>query len=308
MALQICVGASPLISVLALRAFRYVLGIPVGELLGIGHVAITSPLVMAPIALLDGALFPFGCRALLEVSGKEEASARACPYQALGAFLAGLALVVHLLRSLGPVELALVIFLLNLGAVAALRASVPGGAAGRYAGLALVLVTGLTLLTPGPNWLERKSAELFWYEYPPVEARQSVYSHPAVIKEREQYTFFANGMPYAEQDPLVTEQFRRLPTALTERELTEPRLRIRREEGRRFLRTTDARYDAIPMKLPVASRLSLNRYYTVEFFGLAGARLRHRGILALRLPGSETPLSSEMRQLNARIYASLEGL
>jgi spermidine synthase len=358
-ALQICVGASPLASVLALRAFRYVLGIPSGELLGIGHAAITSVLVMAPIALLDGALFPFGCRALAEVSRKEEAPARVYLYQAFGAFVAGLALVVYFLHYLGPIELALLIFLLNLGAVAVLRVSVPGGLVGRYASLALLLTTGLSLLTPGPRWLERKSAELFWHEYSLVETRQSVYSHLAVIKDREQYTFFANGAPYAttpipealieelvhfpllfhdgpervaviggggagllaevmkypvqevhyaEQDPLVIEQFRRLPTALTERELSDPRLRIHLREGRLFLRSLGTRYDVILMNLPVASTLSLNRYYTVEFFALARTRLRDGGILALRLPGSETLLSDEMRQLNARIYASLKAV
>jgi spermidine synthase len=356
-ALQICVGASPLASVLALRAFRYVLGIPVGELLGIGHVAITSVLVMAPIALLDGALFPFGCRALVEVSRKEEAPARVYLYQAFGAFVAGLAFVVYLLHYLGPIELALLIFLLNLGAVAALRVSVPGGLVGRYASLALLLGAGLGLFTPGPKWLERKSAEWLWYEYSLVETRQSVYSHLAVIKDGEQYTFFANGVPYAttpvpealieelvhfplllhdrpervaviggggapllsevmkypvqeihyaEQDPLVIDQFRRLPTALTQRELSDRRLRIHLREGRLFLRTTGTRYDVILMNLPMASTLSLNRYYTVEFFGLARGRLGEHGILALRLPGSETLLSHEMRQLNARIYASLK--
>jgi hypothetical protein len=91
MALQICAGASPLASVLALRAFRYVLGIPVGELLGIQYVAVTSLLVLAPIALLDGALFPFGCRTLAEVCRREEVCARVYLYQSFGAFLAGLA-------------------------------------------------------------------------------------------------------------------------------------------------------------------------------------------------------------------------
>ena len=357
--LQVCVGVAPLASVLALRSFRYVLGIPVGELLGIGYVAITSLLVLAPISLLDGALFPFGCRALAEVARKEEVPARVYLYKSFGAFLAGLAFVVYLLHYLEPIQLAMVIFLVNLGAVVSLLVSVPTFPVARYTSLALVLVTGLGLFTPGPRWLERKSAELFWYEYSLVETRQSVYSHLAVIKDREQYTFFANGAPYAttpvpealieelvhfpvlfhrgpervaviggggaglltevmkypvqeihyaEQDPLVIEQFRRLPTALTEQELTDRRLRIHLREGRLFLRTTGTRYDMILMNLPVASTLSLNRYYTVEFFGLARARLRDGGILALRLPGSDTLLSDEMRRLNARIYASLKAV
>jgi spermidine synthase len=88
--------------------------------------------------------------------------------------------------------------------------------------------------------------------------------------------------------------------------LTDRRLRIHLREGRLFLRTTGTRYDMILMNLPVASTLSLNRYYTVEFFGLARARLRDGGILALRLPGSDTLLSDELRRLNARIYASLK--
>jgi spermidine synthase len=111
---------------------------------------------------------------------------------------------------------------------------------------------------------------------------------------------------YAEQDPLVLETLRRLPTPLTGWELTRPRVRTYPVEGRLLLRQTDARWDVILLHLPPPSTLMLNRYYTREFFELARSRLADDGILAFFLPGSETLLSPELAALNGSVLAALE--
>lgn len=357
--LQFLIGLAPLVSILIIRSFKYVLAIPVGEFLGIQHVALVSLVALAPPCVLDGAIFPFGSRTLADLVTRGEAPGRVYLAQSLGAFAAGVAYVVYFLRYLNPIQLSLILFLMNLCSVVVLLRSVGAPAGLRHASSGILAMTAITLLSPGPAWLDRKSAELQWYEYSLLGTRQSIYSHLAVIGDREQYTFFANGIPYAttptpeaqieefvhfpllshprpervlvigggaggvlgeilkhpvtaidyaEQDPLIVDQFRRFPTPLTEYELSHPRIRIHPVEGRLFLRTTAEAYDVILLNLPAASTLSLNRFYTVEFHGLARGRLREKGIFGLRLPGSETLLSRELEQLNGRMYASLKAV
>jgi spermidine synthase len=358
-ALQCLIGASPLASVLGIRLFKWALRIPVGELLGIEYVFPVSLFALAPIGIADGAIFPYICRALSDSLNREEAPARAYLYQSLGAVLAGVACVVYLLQGVEPIPLSVFLLLLTLCCVACLLRSGGSDRRAKRAAWGLAVVAGLGLLSGGARWLERESAALQWYEYSLAGTRQSIYSHLAVIRDREQYTFFANGSPYAttpnpevtieefvhfallshprparvlvigggaggllaealkhpvtavdytEQDPLIVEQFRRFSTPLTEYELTHPRVRMHPVEGRLFLRTTRGRYDVILVSLPVASTLSLNRFYTMEFYALARQRLDAGGILAVRLPGSETMLSRELGQLNGRAYASLKAV
>lgn len=113
---------------------------------------------------------------------------------------------------------------------------------------------------------------------------------------------------YTEQDPLVIEGFRRFPTPLTEYELDHANVNIHLLEGRLFLRKASTMYDLILINLPIPSTLQINRYYTVEFFELAKKRLKDRGIFAMRLPGSETFLSKELKELNRTFHASLKAV
>lgn len=113
---------------------------------------------------------------------------------------------------------------------------------------------------------------------------------------------------YTEHDPLVIEGFRRFPTPLTEYELDHANVNIHLLEGRLFLRKASTMYDLILINLPIPSTLQINRYYTVEFFELAKNRLKDRGIFAMRLPGSETFLSKELKELNRTFHASLKAI
>jgi spermidine synthase len=110
---------------------------------------------------------------------------------------------------------------------------------------------------------------------------------------------------YAEQDPLVLEMLARLPAPLTRHELTHHAVRVHAVEGRLFLKRERASWDVVIVNLPAPGSLMLNRYYTVEFFGLVRSRLAAGGILALSLPGSEVMLSQELADLNGTVGAAL---
>lgn len=356
--LQTAVGVSSILSILFIRSFRYIFNISTGEFLGIHYAAIVSFIALMP-AFLDGALFPLGCRNIYAFAKKEEVSARVYLYQSAGSLAAGLAFVFYLIYHLNSIGLAFIVLSLNLCSVILYLTALGKLKPLRNAAIAAVMLAGISFLISAPDWLHGFSSRILWHEHHLVDTRNSVYSNIAVIKKQGQYTFFANGSPYAttpmpeaqieelahfpmlfherpddvliigggaggllrevlkhpvkevhyaEHDPLVIESFRRFTTPVTEYELNHEKVKIHLTEGRLFLKKTQSRYDIIILNLPIPSTVQLNRYYSAEFFELVKRRLKDGGILSLHLPGSETFLSGELKELNRTIYASLNNI
>ncbi|MBM3135477.1 MAG: spermine synthase, partial [Chloroflexi bacterium] len=113
---------------------------------------------------------------------------------------------------------------------------------------------------------------------------------------------------YTELDPLLIELFSKFPTPLTESELKDRRVRIEHIDGRLLLKTTPDKYDLIFVGIAEPSNLQTNRFFTQEFFSLAKARLRDRGILVFGLPGSLTFLNEELKNLNSSIFHTAKSI
>jgi spermidine synthase len=116
----------------------------------------------------------------------------------------------------------------------------------------------------------------------------------------------AKEIHYTEIDPLLVQMIREHPTRLTREEMENPRVRIHIFDGRHFIKTTGQKFDAVILNLPGPTTLELNRFYTVEFFREVFRLMEKDGILALPLPGSETYLGPEARDLNLSILKSLQ--
>jgi spermidine synthase len=177
--------------------------------------ALISLAALAPVALLDGILFPLGCRGLEQFSQKREAAARVYLYQAVGSFGAALCFVLYLLAWLNPLELAFI--LLALSCCSAVFYLIASGQTGRLRNSIIILLT-LSLCAfflKGLDRLHESSSRILWYEHDLQETRNSVYANIAVISKEDQYTFFANGIPYA-----TTPQ----PTSLIEEKVHLPML------------------------------------------------------------------------------------
>lgn len=110
---------------------------------------------------------------------------------------------------------------------------------------------------------------------------------------------------YVEIDPLIVQLIRENPTPLTRKELADPRVRIHILDGRFYVKGTPQKFDGMIMNLPGPSTLELNRFYTVEFFREVSLLLEEEGILALSVPGSETYLAPEVRDLNLSLLETL---
>lgn len=117
-------------------------------------------------------------------------------------------------------------------------------------------------------------------------------------------------LDYAELDPLLIEAVRRLPTPLTEAELSDPRVHVAEVDGRLLVRQLarqehPPRYDLILLNMPYPTTLQINRLYTVEFLEMARRLLADEGVLVFPAPGSLSYLSPAMRDMHSGFRATL---
>jgi spermidine synthase len=211
--LQVCIGLGCILSILFIRSFKFAFHFSTGEILGLEYVFIISLLALAPVAIPDGVLFPLGCKGLAQVSRGQQAAGRVYLYQALGSFGAALCFVFLLIAWFNSFELASILFIINCGtAYLYLSATDQPIWMKKSVALILLLLLGMVLLG-GNSRLHEFSSRLVWYEHDLQSTKNSVYANIAVISKDDQFTFFANGMPYATtpQPPALVEEKAHLP-------------------------------------------------------------------------------------------------
>lgn len=82
-------------------------------------------------------------------------------------------------------------------------------------------------------------------------------------------------------------------------------LEVAGTDGRAYLAKTKRRFDLIILSLPPPTSVTLNRYYTREFFSEAGVRLKDGGALVLALPGSQAALEGALARMNRAVFSAL---
>lgn len=110
---------------------------------------------------------------------------------------------------------------------------------------------------------------------------------------------------YIELDPLIIQLLKKYPTALTAGELGDKRVNIVNQDGRYYLKNSAQKYDLIFIGFSGPSELSINRFFTTEFFHLASMRLNSNGIISFYLPGSLSYIGEELKEINGSILNSL---
>lgn len=112
-------------------------------------------------------------------------------------------------------------------------------------------------------------------------------------------------LDYVELDPALIEMAHRFFPAQAA-VMADARVHVHYADGRRYLKTTDDRFDAIVVDVPDPQTAQLNRFYTVEFFRSARERLAPGGLLAIALRSSEETLSPDLRDFLRCIRRTLE--
>ena len=98
---------------------------------------------------------------------------------------------------------------------------------------------------------------------------------------------------YVELDPAVLGLAQEYFPAGWEPIGADPRVHVHHLDGRLFLKTTERRFDVIVVNLPDPQTAQLNRFYTLEFFREAAARLTPGGVFSFQLRASEEYLNPE---------------
>lgn len=86
------------------------------------------------------------------------------------------------------------------------------------------------------------------------------------------------------------------------------RVKIIYRDGRSFLKQTSAEYDLILLNLPEPATAQVNRYYTREFFLLAGKRLAEDGVISFRVPSAENYISPDLQKFLSTLYYTLKSV
>lgn len=363
-AITILFSISLLVAVFLIRMLKGILGISIGESVGLLPIFYSSLLILLPVSILHGTLFTFSCEIYARFSGQDAASAgRVYAGETVGTVIGGIVCTYLLIPYLDTFQASAGLAALNAVICLTLLAPYWKGGWRQQTTLALTGASALffLVLTGQAEQLQHDSIKKQWQSYNVVHYQNSQYGNICVIENEGQYTFFQDGIPsviipvpdipaveefvhlpllahpepndllivsggaggvihealkhpsirtieYVELDPLLIDLFRKFPTALTQAELTDARVKIQHMDGRLLLKTTQNTYDVIFVGITEPSNLQTNRFFTRQFFSLVQERLNEGGILVLGLPGSLTYLNEELKDLNSSIFHTLKSV
>lgn len=210
-----------IVALFAARILKTMLGISIGEHIGLLPMVYASFLILLPVSLLHGALFTFGCR--LYASGRSAAAAVAGKTyvdETLRSIVGGALATFILFPHLNTFAIAIGVALLN--ALAGLRLLIPvtdrGGSRRRRVAPFLLgsvaALAALALATGQADRLHRASIRLQWANHHVVHYRNSPYGNIVTLENQGQYMFFLDGIPELITpipDRLFVEEFVHLP-------------------------------------------------------------------------------------------------
>ena len=113
---------------------------------------------------------------------------------------------------------------------------------------------------------------------------------------------------YVELDPAIFDLAREyLPSVWTSLS-ADPRVHVHPLDGRLFLRTTRQTFDVIVVNLPDPQTAQVNRFYTIEFFREAAARLNPGGVFSFQLRSAEDYISPELADFLRCVRKTLDSV
>jgi spermidine synthase len=192
---QVLVSAGLLLGIFAARSARIVMGLPVGQGLGVDAMFIVSILALSPVSLLHGASFTFTS---LLLADKPDSLGKAYVYENAGTMVGGVLVTFLLLPIFNSFEIALVaMFLATLAAIVLFRDDLKGGIKRGLKEQVCVFVCIMALILGIALYrnLHEKSLEIQWEGQNLASHKNSVYGNIAVVERGGEFTFFTDGQP-----------------------------------------------------------------------------------------------------------------
>jgi len=196
------------ITIFASRCIKQMMQIPIGEIIGILPMCLSSILLLAPLTLLLGAIFTLICQ--LAENKKEEGHESAEEissiylWESVGAIFGGLLFSFILIHFLPAMHTAFVIAGVNIFAVILIygRNNIIFEPA-----CALIFVIIVALFSGLVSRYDDYSRRLQWKGVDIVAIEDSIYGNIALIKREGQYSLFENGLhSFTTQDDLTSEE------------------------------------------------------------------------------------------------------
>lgn len=183
------------VSIYLSRTFKYILGIPYGEAMGLLTIFLSSFLIVLPLSFCHGSLFSVGTK-LYSIYFKDlkYAIGKVYALETIGTLLGGIILTYLLLPHLDSFEIVLIISFINLAITLVLLKDFPKRKL-KYIVLAAIILFTYLPLSGNLSRIQRISLNKQWQGQQLLDYRNSIYGNIAVTKEKEQYTFFYNGIP-----------------------------------------------------------------------------------------------------------------
>lgn len=186
------------------RNLKSILGIGIGEGVGLIHILVGSFLVLLPVSIAHGALFTFSCKLYSLYSNKKDSAlsiGRVYIYETLGTIAGGLVFTYLFIPYFNSLQIALGISFLNfIFCFLLLRyfGAIPLSLSHKIIkGISFVFILLSCLLTFSPlsQKLHWSSLRAQWKGQNLLHYQNSIYGNIAVTKSAEQYTFFSDGIP-----------------------------------------------------------------------------------------------------------------
>lgn len=225
-ALQVALAVILPLSLYGAMTVRRLIGVVLGEGVGPGAMLWSAALVLAPLGVVDGAMFAFGCQAYNRaVEARARSGSRVYVLEAVGGIVGGLVFTYVFIPYLQPVQMVLVLAGLNLASAVSILVAI-GRSGGnrrpwvRLGGVvALLVVVAVWLLPANAERVQRWLVGQQWSPHDVVGYRNSIYGNLAAIQSQGQYTFFANGIPVltaSVPDTVLVEEIVHLPLLFRE--------------------------------------------------------------------------------------------
>jgi spermidine synthase len=191
---------SLLLATLLTRNLRRVLGVSIGQSIGLLPMLVSSMLILLPAGVLHGAQFTLGCRIYARFLGDDASAAgRVYVHETVGTIIGGIACTYLLVPYLHTFQAFSGLALLNTAVCVALIA--PYWRTGPYQKAILVVLSVLTFFSAywvfggQADRLHQHSIRAQWRHHNVVHYQNSKYGNICIIENEGQYTYFLDGVP-----------------------------------------------------------------------------------------------------------------
>ena len=183
------------LSIYLSRTFKYIIGIPFGEAVGLPLIFFSSLFIIFPVSFCHGALFSSGCKIYsLHVKDATGAIGKVYAWETIGTIIGGIIITYFFITFLNSFQIVLIIFVLNFIICLLLIKSIPKFSL-RYSVILIAASVFGLFLGGNLNNIHRLSINQQFRPVKVLEYRNSVYGNLTVTQQEQQYTFFYNGIP-----------------------------------------------------------------------------------------------------------------